>query len=83
MDTVKKEAVNRQAWFEKMHESQSARTTPELLAERNAAMKAHAAGMESVTAALKNLYGVLTPEQRSTLDQGPIAAGPRHGWRGR
>ena len=82
-DIVNKEALNHQAWFEKMHESQSARTTPELLAERNAAMKEHLSGMESVSAALKNLYGVLTPEQRSTLDQGPLAAGPRFGWRTR
>jgi hypothetical protein len=81
-DTVRKQAENRQAWFDKM-QGQSAQSAPDWMAERDAAAKQHQADMESVTAALKKLYGVLTPEQRSTLDRGMLAAGPRYGWRGR
>jgi hypothetical protein len=82
-DSVRKEAANRQEWFERMHESSSPRTAPDWYAERAATMKQHAADLESVGAALKNLYGALTPEQRSTLDQGSLAARPRYGRRAR
>ena len=80
---VKKQSQNRLAWFEKMHKSEAPRTTPEWLAQRNEAMKQLQTDNETVTTALSKLYQVLTPEQRTLLDRGPVATGPRDGWRGR
>lgn len=82
-DSTRKQAENRLAWFDEMHGSQTPRTAPDFLAQRNEAMKQHQADNESATAALEKLYGVLTPEQRTVLDRGPVAQGPHYGWPGR
>jgi len=47
----------------------AAATAPDRLAERAERMKQHAASMEGVAGALKDLYAVLTADQRSVIDQ--------------
>jgi hypothetical protein len=80
-DSAKKQADDRLAWFDKMRGEPGVRTAPEWLAQRDAAMKQHQADMEAVTQAVTKLYAVLTPEQRTMLDQGPVAQGrPYRGW---
>ncbi len=54
---------------------------PERLAQRTAMARQHIASMESMTAAVKDLYSVLTPEQKKTADQ-IISHGPRGGFGG-
>ena len=82
-ESVKKQTENRQAWFDKMHGSQTARTTPDWIAQRNEAMKQQQVAGEAVATALKKLYDVLTPEQRVVLDRGPVASAAGRGWCGR
>ena len=53
-------------------------TAPERLAQRTAQMKQGLAGMEAMTAAVTDLYGVLTPEQKALADK-QFAHGPRGG----
>lgn len=59
-------------------------TAPERMEQRTQMMKLRIAGMESMSAAVKELYAVLTPEQKAIADQRfghmggmPIARGPR------
>jgi hypothetical protein len=52
---------------------------PERLAQRTAQARQHIASMETMTAAVKDLYSVLTPEQKKTADQ-IISHGPRGGF---
>jgi hypothetical protein len=82
-DSAKKQAENRQALFEKMHSGQAARNTPEWLTQHSEAMKQRDADMTSVSSSFKKLYDVLTPAQRTAIDEGQVALGPRYGWRGR
>jgi hypothetical protein len=56
-------------------------SAPELLAQRTERMKQGVASMETMTAAVKDLYGVLTPEQKTLADQ-QIARGPMGGFGG-
>ena len=72
---VKKGAESMQATRTAM-QSSAANTTPERLALHNEFMKQRLAQSEAASAALKNLYAVLTPEQRAILDRGPFGAGP-------
>jgi hypothetical protein len=51
---------------------------PERLAQRTERMKQALASMETMTAAVKDLYGVLTPEQKAIADQ-QLARGPMGG----
>lgn len=44
-------------------------TAPERMAQRTEAMKQQIANMETMSAALKDLYAVLTPEQKAIADQ--------------
>jgi len=44
-------------------------TAPERMAQRTAAMQQRAAGMATMTNALKDLYAALTPEQQTIADQ--------------
>lgn len=82
-DSAKVQVENHKAWFDMMHESKSVLTAPDWFAQRDAAMKQHEADREAATAALKSLYGVLTAEQRATLDQQLVAGGQRYARRGR
>ncbi len=77
VDNANAQAASRQAWFAAMHQGQAAASAPELMAQRAEMMKQHQLGLESATAALKNLYAVLTPEQKAVADR---AFGP--GYRG-
>lgn len=56
-------------------------SAPEQLAQRTERMKRAVAGMESMTVAVKDLYGVLTPEQKTTADK-LLARGPMGGFGG-
>ena len=56
-------------------------TAPERLAQRTERMKQGVASMETMTAAVKDLYGVLTPEQKTLADQ-QLARGPMGGFGG-
>ncbi|MCX7178298.1 MAG: Spy/CpxP family protein refolding chaperone [Proteobacteria bacterium] len=44
-------------------------SAPELMAQRNEMMKQHLGNMETMAAALKDFYAVLTPEQKTTADK--------------
>ena len=68
-DSAKQQNENGQAWFAKMHEARSAGSAPEALAQQTEFMKQRQAEMEANTAALKNLYATLTPEQKAIADQ--------------
>ena len=61
-------------------------TAPERLAQRTERMKQGLASMETMTVAVKDLYGVLTPEQKAIDDKqlvrGPMGGGGRHHRRG-
>ena len=57
-------------------------SAPERLAQRTEFMKQGVAGMESMSAAVADLYAVLTPEQKTIADQ-LLARGPMGGAGGR
>ena len=50
-------------------------TAPERLTQRTERMKQHLASMETMTVAVKDLYGALTPEQKTIADK-QLARGP-------
>jgi len=54
----------------KLHASgtQAQQFTPDCIGEHARLMKQRVAGMESVAAAIKQLYGALTPQQKEILD---------------
>lgn len=56
-------------------------TAPEQLAQRTERMKQRVAGMETMTVAVKDMYSVLTPEQKTIADR-QLARGPFGGHRG-
>jgi len=53
-------------------------SAPDRLAQRTAFAKQRIANMETMTAAVKDLYAVLTPEQKTLADQ-QLARGPMGG----
>ena len=55
---------------------------PDRLAQRAAFMKEAAANMETMAGAVKDLYAVLSPEQKALADM-HLAQGPMRGQRGR
>ncbi len=77
-DNVKKQAEDRQTWFDKMHGSRADRTTPDWFAQHNAAMSQQHADIAATTTAFTKLYDVLTPEQRASIDEGTTARGRRY-----
>jgi len=74
--SARKQNDNRQAWFAKMQQARSAGSAPELLAQQMEFMKERQAELAANAAALKNLYGALTPEQRQIADQSFGGYGP-------
>jgi len=66
---AKQQNENRQAWYAKMQQARSAGSAPELLAQRTEILKQREAEAEANATALKNLYAVLTPEQKTIADQ--------------
>lgn len=77
--TAKQRDESRQAWFEKMREARISGSLPERLAQRDEMLKQHEAERQATTSALKELYGVLTPEQKSVADQLFGGFGPGYG----
>ena len=67
--SAKQREESRQAWFAKMHEARIAGSLPERLAQRDELFKQHQTERQATTSALKELYGALTPEQKSVADQ--------------
>ncbi|MBI4294255.1 MAG: Spy/CpxP family protein refolding chaperone [Betaproteobacteria bacterium] len=76
---AKQHAENRQAWFAKMREARVPESAPERLAQRTEIMKQRLAEMENNASAIKNLYAVLTPEQKTIADKWLGGFGPRAG----
>jgi Spy/CpxP family protein refolding chaperone len=73
---AKQQAQTMQANRTKMQEAGG--PTPDRMAQRSEFMKQRLAGMESMNAAMKDLYAVLTPEQKAVADQRfGHAGGPR------
>ncbi|MGE0099073.1 MAG: Spy/CpxP family protein refolding chaperone [Hydrogenophaga sp.] len=64
---AKEQAQTMQARRAKMQES--AGPTPDRMAQRAEFMKQRMVSMESMNAAMKDLYAVLTPEQKALADQ--------------
>ena len=59
---------------------QATGTMPERMDQRIAFMKQRLAAMESLDGAAKQLYGVLTPEQKAAFDQAGPGFGPGRGF---
>jgi len=78
--TARKQAESMSARREQMFSQASAdkQTAPERLAQRTEFAKQGVASMEAMTAAVKDLYAVLTPEQKVLADQ-QLARGPMGG----
>ena len=76
-DQTKQQAEAMQAWMTTIKGSTQA-TAPERLELRNQIMKKRQEQMEKSTAAFKDLYAVLTPEQKAIADQ-RFGAGRGHG----
>ncbi|GAB4443185.1 MAG: Spy/CpxP family protein refolding chaperone [Rhodocyclaceae bacterium] len=74
------QATAMKAMFEAMRETmrQPEGSAPDRMARRTEMMKSRLAGMEAMTAAFKDLYAVLTPEQKALADQrfGPMRGRP-------
>jgi len=77
-EQLKAQAESMQAWHTAMWNSAQL-SAPERLAQRDAMLKQRLAQNEAMTAAFKDLYAALTPEQRAVVDQGFLAmgSGPR------
>jgi protein CpxP len=73
---VKQQAASRHAAHAQMQEGTG--SAPDRMAQRTAAMKQQAAGMEATTRAFSVLYGALTPEQKAIADQN-VAMPGHHG----
>jgi periplasmic protein CpxP/Spy len=71
---AKQQATSMQTMHTQMQ--QGTGTAPERMAQRTAAMQQRAAGMATMTNALKDLYAALTPEQQTIADQHFSMMGP-------
>ncbi len=63
------QAKTMQADFAQRQAADTKMPAPERMAARIAEMKQHLAGMETMNAAMKDMYAALTPEQRVIADQ--------------
>lgn len=75
---AKQQAEAMQAWMTTMQGGTQA-SAPERLALRTEMMKKRQEQMEAMTSALKDLYAVLTPEQKAIADQRMGGFGPMAG----
>ena len=73
-NAAKQQATTTQAMHAQMQ--QGTGTAPERMAQLTAAMQQRAAGMATMTNALKDLYAALTPEQQTIADQHFSMMGP-------
>lgn len=79
VNSVKQREESRQALFARMRDSRSAGSLPEMLAQRDEFFKQQQAERQAGTAALKELYAALSPEQKTVADQVFGGFGPRYG----
>ena len=77
--SVKQREEAREAWFAKQREAQPAASLPERLAQRDEFFKQQQAERQASTAALKELYAALSPEQKAIADERFGGFGPRYG----
>lgn len=78
-NSAKQREKSRQSWFDKMHEARTAGSLPELMAQQDEVFKQQQAERQTTTAALKELYAALSPEQRTVADETFGGFGPRYG----
>lgn len=76
---AKQQAEARRKWMTTMHESESA-SLPERAELRNQIWKQRQAQSETMVQKLKDLYAVLTPEQKPAADRYLGGWGPRAGY---
>ncbi|MBK6980217.1 MAG: Spy/CpxP family protein refolding chaperone [Betaproteobacteria bacterium] len=74
--SAKQQEEGRQARFARMHEARTAESLPEFRAKQDELIKERQAVRESATAALKDLYAALTPQQKAIADRGLAGVGP-------
>ena len=77
--SVKQREQSREAWFAQRREAQAGGSLPERLAQRDEFFKQHQAEQQASTAALKELYAALSPEQKAIADERFGGFGPRYG----
>lgn len=79
VNSAKQREKSRQSWFDKMHEARTAGSLPERLAQHDEVFKQQQVERQAATAALKDLYAALSPEQRTVADETFGGFGPRYG----
>lgn len=77
--SVKQREESRSAWFAKQREARAASSLPERLAQRDEFFKQQQAERQASTAALKELYAALSPEQKKIADERFGGFGPHYG----
>jgi len=77
--SVKQREESRSAWFAKQREARAAGSLPERLAQRDEFFKQQQAERQASTAALKEFYAALSPEQKKIADERFGGFGPRYG----
>jgi hypothetical protein len=79
---VTKQAAAMQSFRAQMQNAQPGTSAPDRAAQREAMFRQHEAGLQAHTAALKDLYAALTPEQRAIADRdmGPMGGYRMGGW---
>lgn len=77
--SAKQREASREALFDKMREARTAGSLPERLAQRDEFFKQQQADRQAATAALKDLYAALSPEQKALADERFGGFGPRYG----
>ena len=77
--SVKQREESRSTWFAKQREARAAGTLPERLAQRDEFFKQQQADRQASTAALKELYAALSPEQKEIADERFGGFGPGYG----
>jgi hypothetical protein len=77
--SVKQREESRSAWFAKQREARAAGSLPERLAQRDEFFKQQQAERQASTAALKDFYAALSPEQKAIADQRFGGFGPGYG----
>jgi len=75
---AKQQASAMQALGNKMHDQQAGAASTDHAAQRDAMIKLHDSSQTAQSTALKDLYAVLTPEQKTIADQRLNAMGGHH-----
>jgi len=79
VESARQRDESRESWFAKMREARAAGSLPELMEQQDEVFKQHQAERQATTSALKGLYAVLTPEQKTIADQRIGGFGPGYG----